>query len=162
MIGRSELAKELLTFGFPVHPPGRCDSQFKDNGNETQLIAACRMKSVEVCKALVQANADVQVLRDDNASALAWAIFVEPCYRSSCARITSVRPLALPAPARIYSSSQQEQERRGRGRVVLRPVQACHREFWNEFGGSGQQAPRAITRRAERPRPPPEECQCRR
>ena len=32
-------------------------------------------------------------------------------------------------------------------------VQACHREFWNELGGAGQQAPRANTRRAERPRP---------
>ena len=34
-------------------------------------------------------------------------------------------------------------------------VQACHREFWNEYGGAGQQAPlRASTRRVERPRPP--------
>ncbi len=41
-------------------------------------------------------------------------------------------------------------------------VQACHREFWNEFGGAGQQAPRANTRRAERPRPPLGEYQRRR
>jgi hypothetical protein len=30
---------------------------------------------------------------------------------------------------------------------------ACLREFWNEFGGAGQQAPRASTRSAERPGP---------
>ena len=32
---------------------------------------------------------------------------------SSCARITSVRPPALPAPACIYPSSQQGQKRQG-------------------------------------------------
>jgi hypothetical protein len=69
MKGRAELAKEQ-------RPPGGCDSQFKDNGNETQLIGACRMESVQVCKALLDAKADVKVLRDDNASALAWAIIL--------------------------------------------------------------------------------------
>jgi uncharacterized protein (DUF2249 family) len=70
MKGRAELAKEQ-------RPPGGCDSQFKDNGNETQLIGACRMESVQVCKALLDAKADVKVLRDDNASALAWAIILD-------------------------------------------------------------------------------------
>jgi hypothetical protein len=68
--GRPEIGELLLTFGFPVHPPGGCDSQFKDNGNETQLIAACRMESVEICKALLHAKANVTVRRADNASAL--------------------------------------------------------------------------------------------
>jgi hypothetical protein len=39
--------------------------------------------------------------------------------------------------------------------LILRRSEARRaREFWNEFGSAGQQAPRASTRRAERPRPP--------
>jgi len=46
--------------------------------------------------------------------------------------------------------------------AIADAVQACHREFWNELGGAGQQAPLANTRHAERPRPPLGEYQRRR
>jgi hypothetical protein len=76
---------------------------------------------------------------------------------------TSTRLPALPAPsgpAEVEEVSGRRRDRRVGWFCVTEATADsldCHREFWNELGGVGQQAPLVNTRRTERPRPPLEE-----
>jgi hypothetical protein len=73
--GNAELAKHLLYLGFALHPVGKVNDQ--DIRGETRLASACRMGNLDMFEALLKARADVNVVRNDGASALQLAMVSE-------------------------------------------------------------------------------------
>jgi ankyrin repeat protein len=70
--GNAELSKTLLSLDFPLHPADNVN--YQDDMGETLMVTACRMGNFEVFSKVLEARADVNVVRHDGASALQLAI----------------------------------------------------------------------------------------
>jgi hypothetical protein len=71
--GNDELSRKLLSLDFPLHPAVN-NVNYQDHMGETLMATACRMGNFEVFSKVLDAGADVNVVRHDGTSALQLAI----------------------------------------------------------------------------------------
>ena len=87
---------------------GGADVSVKVSRGKTVLMAACEAGSFEICEVLVKAGVDVEVLRQDGATALGLSLLssnwtcVDLCMRRLLTTLVSGHP-AHPAPFVVVS-----------------------------------------------------------